>query len=86
MRFFVPPALLFSVLLAFLYACLYHLVQGRTWRELLRSLLVSVLGFGLGQVVGMMANLPLPTLGQIHLVEGTAFCWAMLHVARRWDL
>ncbi len=86
MRFFVPPALFFSVLVALLYACLFHLLQGRTLRELLQSFLVSVLGFGLGQVVGMVAGLSFPTLGQVHLVEGTAVCWLTLYIARRLNL
>jgi energy-coupling factor transporter transmembrane protein EcfT len=86
MRLFVPPALFFSVLVALLYACLFHLLQGRTLRELMRSFWVSVLGFGWGQVVGMVAGLPLPVLGQVHLVEGTAACWLALYIARRLNL
>mgnify|MGYP005847077673 CR=1 FL=1 len=86
MRLFVPPALFFSVLLALLYACLFHLLQGRTLRELLQSFLMSIFGFGLGQVIGMVTGLPFPALGQVHLVEGTAACWLTLYIARRLNL
>ena len=86
MRLLIPPALFLSVLLALLYACLFHLMQGRTVRDLLLASLVSLLGFGLGQVVGMIAGFPLPALGQVHLMEGTVACWSALYIARRLNL
>ena len=86
MHLFVPPALLLSILIPSLYACLYHLVRGRTLRGLWQGWLVSLLGFGIGQMLGLVGGLPLPTLGQVHLVEGTLACWAALYIAGRWDL
>ena len=86
MRPLVPPALVLAVLVALLYGFLDHLIFGRKGSELLRSLLVSVLGFGLGQVAGMMAGLLLPVLGQVHLIEGSLTCWVALFIARRLNL
>ena len=83
---FIPPALLLTVLLSLLYGSLFHLYQGKTWRQLGLALLTALLGFGVGQVLGAWSDWPLPTLGETRLVEGTAICWLFLIIARRWKL
>lgn len=80
---FIPPALLLTFILALFYGSLLHLFQGGSWRQFGSILLIALLGFGLGQLLGMMSQWPLPTLGQTRLIEGTVFCWLLLWVARK---
>jgi hypothetical protein len=61
------PALLFSILMALLYASIYHLVRdGGFWRLVLYCLL-SLFGFALGHLVGVWRGWILLPLGQINL-------------------
>jgi len=89
---FVPPALLLSVLLSVAYAGLLHLWKGRSLRDLLLYLVASALGFAVGQLLGLLLQIPLPRIGQVHVVEASIFAWAALigvrelTVARRLNL
>ncbi len=74
----VPPALLLSVLISVAYAALLHLWKGRTLRDLLLYLIASAGGFAVGQLLGLLLQIPLPRIGQIHIVEATLFAWIAL--------
>jgi hypothetical protein len=74
----VPPALLLGVLLSVAYATLLHLWKGRTLRDLLLYLIASAGGFAVGQLLGLLLQIPLPRIGQIHIVEATLFAWIAL--------
>ena len=61
------PAILFSLLLALLYAALYHLVRdGGFWRLILFCCL-SIFGFALGYLVGLWRGWVWIPLGTINL-------------------
>jgi hypothetical protein len=61
------PALLFALLVALLYGALYHLIRGgRFWRLLLYFGL-SILGFGIGHLVGLWRGWILLPLGSLNL-------------------
>jgi hypothetical protein len=61
------PAILFSLLLALLYAALYHLVRdGGFWRLILFCFL-SMFGFALGYLVGLWRGWVWIPLGTINL-------------------
>lgn len=74
----VPPALLLSVLFSVAYAALLHLWKGRTLRDLLLYQMASAGGFAVGQLLGLLLQIPLPRIGQIHIVEATLFAWVAL--------
>jgi hypothetical protein len=76
------PALLFSLLLASVYATLFHLWKGRRLRDLLFFWLAAVVGFSSGQVAGQMLELIPRTVGQIHIIEATLVSVLFLFVAR----
>ena len=64
------PALVFSLLLATFTAAAFHLVFGRTARQLLLYWLASLAGFGVGQVASLILTWRVPTIGTLHVVEG----------------
>lgn len=74
----LPPALLLSVVLSVAYAALLHLWKGRSLRDLVVYQLAAAGGFALGQLVGLLLQMPLPRMGQVHVVEATLFAWLAL--------
>lgn len=78
----VPPALLLSVLLSVSYAALLHLWGGRSLQELLLYLAASGSGFAVGQLLGILIQIPLPRIGQVHVIEASLFAWLALVGAR----
>jgi hypothetical protein len=74
----VPPALLLAILLSVAYASLLHLWKGRSLRDLLLYLVASAGGFAIGQLLGLLLQIPLPRIGQVHVVEATVFAWVAL--------
>lgn len=71
----VPPGLLLSAIVSAGYAGLFHLWGGRSLRDLAIYLLASALGFGFGQALGALLHLPLPRIGQVHIIEASVFAW-----------
>jgi hypothetical protein len=61
------PTLLFALFIALLYGALYHLVRGgRFWRLLLYFGL-SILGFGIGHLIGLWRGWILLPLGSLNV-------------------
>jgi hypothetical protein len=76
------PALVLSLLLASVYAAVFHLWQGRSLRDLAAFWLAAVFGFGAGQLVGSALDLLPWTLGQVRIVEATVGAFLFLVIAR----
>jgi hypothetical protein len=74
----VPPALLLGILLSVAYASLLHLWKGRSLRDLLLYLVAAAVGFAVGQLLGVLLQIPLPQIGQVHVVEASIFAWLAL--------
>ncbi|HIQ05381.1 MAG TPA: hypothetical protein EYH31_06750 [Anaerolineae bacterium] len=83
---YLSPPLVLSVVLALLYAALWHLFRGKTVHQLLVWCLVALLGFGIGQGLGALAHSPLPMVGTLHIAECTGSACVALFVARRLNL
>jgi len=79
----LSPALLLGLVVALLYAALFHLWQGRTLRDLGVFALASLVGFALGQGLGQLTNLKLLDVGQVNMVEASLLSWLALFVANR---
>ena len=75
---YVPPALLLSLLLSVAYAGFLHLWKGRSLRDLLLYLIASAGGFAVGQLLGLLLQMPLPRIGQVYVVEASVFAWLAL--------
>jgi hypothetical protein len=74
----VPPALLLGLLLSVTYAGILHLWKGQSLRDLLFYLIASAAGFAIGQLLGLLLQIPLPRIGQVHVVEASVFAWVAL--------
>lgn len=82
MSSWLSPALLLGLLFSVGYAALYHLWSGRHWGDLALALPVALLGFGLGQFVGLFSQAPLLQIGQLHLLEASLGAWGALLAVR----
>ena len=79
---FLPPGVLFGLILSALYAGLFHVWGGRTLRDLVVFLIASAAGFALGQAIGMLLDMPLPHVGQVYIIEASLFAWLAMIGAR----
>ena len=77
------PAFALSLVLASLYAVLFHLLWGKRLRELPLYLLAALIGFGLGQALAGILSTQFLMIGDVHLLEGSVACWLLLLVARQ---
>lgn len=80
---FIPPSLVLSSLLAVLLATLWYLWRGGGLRAWVVDVLAALLGFGAGQLVGWWLNLPLPSVGQVRVIEGALFALLALWLVSR---
>lgn len=76
------PALVFGFLLSLVYAALFHLWRGRSVGELILFILAAPLGFGLGQLAGMVTQIDGLQIGQVHTLEASVGAWAALILVR----
>ena len=77
------PSLILSTLLSLLWATLWFAWRGGGWRDWLIDALVALLGFGIGQMLGVAFDLPVPAIGGVRVVEGTIGAWLALWIAQR---
>ena len=75
---FVPPALLLGLLLSVAYAALLHVWKGSSLRDLLLYLVASAVGFAVGHLLGLLLQIPLPRIGEVHVIEATVLAWVAL--------
>jgi membrane associated rhomboid family serine protease len=78
----MPPTLAFALLLATIYGLFFHALFGRRFWQLPCYLLVAIVGFLAGQVLGTMIGLDLARVGNVPIVAATsgaflglAACW-----------
>lgn len=64
------PAILFGLVVAFLTAALFHVLRGGSGWRLLLNLLLSSLGFALGQWAGIWFGLRLYQFGVLDIGTG----------------
>jgi hypothetical protein len=75
---FIPPVIAILLILSVVYGSIFHLIKGKGWRDLGVFILVAFLGFTMGQLIGVLLQLDVLKLGQVHLVEGTIFAWLLM--------
>ncbi|MBI3287482.1 MAG: hypothetical protein HYZ68_05480 [Chloroflexi bacterium] len=82
----MSPPLVLSILLASLYAGLFHMLWGGSARRLALFWLLSLIGFGVGDILAETSGLALITIGRVHLLWGTLGSWGAMALARRLKL
>lgn len=83
---YLSPPLLVTLLLAEVYAALFHLLRGQGAAELLRLSGGSVAGFLLGEGIARLLGLGTPMLGDVHLLQGSLGAWIGLLATHWWTL
>ncbi len=73
-----PPALLLGLLLSVGYAGLFHLWGGHGIGDLLLYLFVAMLGFMAGHWLAKFLPIPLPQIGELHIVAASLGAWVGL--------
>ena len=61
------PTLLYALLIALLYGSLYHLLRGGNFWRLVLYLILSVLGFAVGHLIGLWRGWIFVPLGPLNL-------------------
>jgi len=74
----ILPAIVIMFVLSILYGALFHLWKGASWRDLGAYILFALFGFIVGQLVGIVLQLDVLKLGQVHLVTGSLFAWLLM--------
>lgn len=76
------PAIILSLTIASLWGGLFHFLCAQKASDLPRYWAAAIVGFGLGQGLGMLVPWRVAVIGDVHLLEGTVFCAAALFLAR----
>jgi hypothetical protein len=77
----VPPAWALALLLATLNVLVFRIALAREGHSALYFLPFGVFGFAAGNLVGVLVNSPLPTLGDVRLIEACVGAWICLSLA-----
>ncbi len=78
---FSSPVLLLSLVVATLYAAAFHLLRGKSWKQLFITWLAALVGFGVGQAVATLLSLGDPLIGELHLVAASVGSWLFMFLA-----
>jgi hypothetical protein len=76
------PGLTFGFILATLLGAIFHLIFGGDARRLALFLLAGWLGFGLGQVLGLLFEINIFTVGSLRMLSAVTGTLVALTVAR----
>jgi len=76
----ISPALLLGLLLSIGYAGLFHLWGGHNLRDILFYLFASMVGFLIGHWLGEILQIPLPQIGELHIISASLGAWIGLLV------
>ncbi|MBN1937267.1 MAG: hypothetical protein JW934_21585 [Anaerolineae bacterium] len=74
----IAPPIVLAVVIASVYTGLFNLWRKGSPRDLLFYLFAAWVGFGLGQIAGILLRLDWLMIGSVYLIEGTVFSWALL--------
>ncbi len=76
------PAVVLSLVIASLYAGLFHSVFARRAGEIVRYWLAALAGFAVGALVGLLVPWRVLIIGELHLFEASVACVAGLFLTR----
>ncbi len=83
---FSSPALLLGSTIATVWAALFHLLLGKRALDILLFWAAGIVGFAVGQLLSDALGLHWLFLGQVHVIQGTLFCWLAMCIARWFKL
>jgi hypothetical protein len=74
----MPPYILLTILLGAAYGTLFHMWRGKNLRDLIIYFLTGILGFLVGQELGILMGFNLFLIGPLHVVEASLISWGSL--------
>jgi hypothetical protein len=77
------PLLVLSLVIATLYAALFHLLRGQTMRDLVLYWAASLVGFGAGQLIAAALSWPDPLIGELHVAPASVTSLLLMSFAQR---
>jgi hypothetical protein len=75
------PAIVMCLLIASLYAGVFHFFFARRASDLPHYWVAAIIGFFLGALLGLLVPWRWLVVGQVHLLEGTLICTSALFLA-----
>lgn len=76
--------LVLSVVIATLYASIFHLLWSAMLKDWIIYWIAALLGFGAGQLLAtVLAWHEVARIGELHLLPASASCWLFMAFARR---
>lgn len=81
----ITAALVLGFIIALGFSALFHLIFGGSSAQLLAYILLSVVGFWLGHLLGQWLNITLPYSvynGTVHLITASIGAWVLLFFGR----
>ncbi|MBX7237130.1 MAG: hypothetical protein K1X65_22290 [Caldilineales bacterium] len=79
----LPPAYLLILLLAIVYAALFHLWRGRRWSDLAVAVLAALAGMVAGQLLAPWLGIDLLRIGDVYVLVDTLLAWGLM-LAANW--
>lgn len=79
----LSPTLWLGVMLAIVYSSLFTVWRGGSWRNWVQDIVTGLVGFGIGQVVGMLLGWTWLRIGDLQFLWGTVTTMIALVIARR---
>jgi hypothetical protein len=77
------PLLVLSLVIATLYAALFHLLRGQTMRDLVLYWAASLLGFAMGHLIASALSWPDPLIGELHVAPASVASLLLMSFAQR---
>jgi hypothetical protein len=78
----IPPFVLYGFLLASVIGMAFFILSGSGWWQLLAYWFAAVVGFAVGQWLGMTLGINLYPFGQLNTIEGSVMSLVALIAAR----
>ncbi len=77
------PVVVLSLVIATLYAALFHLLWGRGLKELTVGWIAALMGFGLGQLLASALSWHDVMIGELHWLAASATSWLAMAFVRQ---
>jgi uncharacterized membrane protein YjjP (DUF1212 family) len=81
----IAPGWVMLILMAAASAAAFKLLFGKQARGLLQCILISIIGFTIGEILAENVHLPiaLPQIGDVHWIEALIVGWLLLFIVGR---
>lgn len=79
----ISPSIFLLLVLASIYALLFHLLWGKRLRQLPLFWVAAATGFFLGDLLAVASGFSILRIGQLHIDLGSVASWGAMFLVRR---